>query len=156
MSVPNVASMEAQRGGCCTLMPYFLPGDVLELPLTTAEDYTLFHVLKDHSTLLWKQQMDIVLKAHGLMTFLVHPDYVQSERAQNIYKQLLEEIALMRSEQNLWMPLPKEVNRWWRERRAMQLVRDGGSWKIEGAGSDRAKVAYACLEGEKIVYEIDS
>ena len=34
MSVPNVAHLEPQRGGCCTVMPYFI-GDILELPLTT-------------------------------------------------------------------------------------------------------------------------
>jgi hypothetical protein len=32
MSVPNVAHLDPQRGGCCTVMPYFI-GDQLELPL---------------------------------------------------------------------------------------------------------------------------
>ena len=43
MSVPNVARLDPQRGGCCTVRPYFL-GDVLELPLTTIQDYTLLAV----------------------------------------------------------------------------------------------------------------
>ena len=34
MSVPNAAHLEPQRGGCCTVMPYFV-GNILELPLTT-------------------------------------------------------------------------------------------------------------------------
>ncbi|MFL4245770.1 hypothetical protein, partial [Escherichia coli] len=42
MSVPNVAHLEPQRGGCCTVMPYFI-GKILELPLTTIQDYSLFH-----------------------------------------------------------------------------------------------------------------
>jgi len=29
MSVPNVARLEAQRGGCCTVLPYALPGGIL-------------------------------------------------------------------------------------------------------------------------------
>lgn len=29
MSVPNVAHLNPQRGGCCTVMPYFI-GDTLE------------------------------------------------------------------------------------------------------------------------------
>ena len=37
MSVPNVAHLEPQRGGCCTVMPYFV-GDILELPVTTTQD----------------------------------------------------------------------------------------------------------------------
>ena len=39
MSVPNVAHLDPQRGGCCTVMPYFL-GNLLELPVTTTQDYT--------------------------------------------------------------------------------------------------------------------
>ena len=44
MSVPSAAHLEPQRGGCCTTMPYFI-GDILELPLTTTQDYSLFHIL---------------------------------------------------------------------------------------------------------------
>ncbi len=39
MSVPNVAHLEPQRGGCCTVMPFFV-GKILELPLTTTQDYS--------------------------------------------------------------------------------------------------------------------
>ena len=45
MSVPNAAHLEPQRGGCCTVMPYFV-GNILELPLTTVQDYSLFHILE--------------------------------------------------------------------------------------------------------------
>ena len=31
MSVPNVAHLDPQRGGCCTVMPYFV-GNLLEIP----------------------------------------------------------------------------------------------------------------------------
>jgi hypothetical protein len=34
MSVPNVAHLEPQRGGCCTVFPYFI-GRILELPLNS-------------------------------------------------------------------------------------------------------------------------
>ena len=37
MSVPNAAHLEPQRGGCCTVMPYFL-GEMVEIPLTTVQD----------------------------------------------------------------------------------------------------------------------
>jgi hypothetical protein len=46
MSVPNVARLDPQGGGCCTIMPYFLPDGMLELPLTTTQDYSLFHTQK--------------------------------------------------------------------------------------------------------------
>src|SRR4030095_13902574 len=75
MSVPNVAHLEPQRGGCCTVMPYFV-GDILELPLTTLQDYSLFHILDDYSLTLWQRQIASIREQHGLITFLAHPDYL--------------------------------------------------------------------------------
>jgi hypothetical protein len=156
MSVPNVARLEAQRGGCCTVMPYFLPGRLTELPVTTTEDYTLFHILKDYSTTLWRKQMSMILEGHGLMSFIVHPDYVVDNRAQDVYRELLEELCRLQSESNLWITLPGEVDRWWRERSRMKLMSSGhGRWAIEGPGSHRAMVAYAHLEGHRLVYEVE-
>jgi peptidoglycan/xylan/chitin deacetylase (PgdA/CDA1 family) len=156
MSVPNVARLEPQRGGCCTVMPYSLPGGMTELPLTATEDYTLFHILKDYSTTLWKQQMSMVRRVHGLISFIIHPDYVSADREMDVYKQLLEEIGRLRAEEGVWVALPREVDRWWRDRNAMNLVADGKAWKIAGPGSDRARVAYACIDGDHLVYQIES
>src|SRR5277367_2437482 len=55
MSVPNTGRLEAQRGGCCTVFPYFI-GDILELPLTTTQDYSLFNTLRQYNIDLWKAQ----------------------------------------------------------------------------------------------------
>ncbi len=75
MSVPNVAHLEPQRGGCCTVMPYFV-GDLLELPLTTTQDYSLFHILGDYSTALWREQIELIVARNGLVSFIAHPDYL--------------------------------------------------------------------------------
>ena len=56
MSIPNVAHLDPQRGGCCTVMPYFI-GKIVELPLTCTQDYTLFNILEDYSIELWKKQI---------------------------------------------------------------------------------------------------
>jgi hypothetical protein len=69
MSVPNVAHLDPMRGGCCTVMPYFV-GKIVELPVTTAQDYTLFHILHDYSIDLWKQQLALVSGKNGLMSFM--------------------------------------------------------------------------------------
>jgi hypothetical protein len=153
LSVPNVARLEPQRGGCCTVMPFFLPGRVIELPLTTTEDYSIFNVLNEYSTTLWKKQIQIILAGHGLMTFLIHPDYVMSGKAQDVFKELLEQMSQLRSDQNVWVPLPIEVDRWWRQRSEMTLVPADSGWKIQGCGSDRATLAYACLDGDNLFYE---
>ena len=154
MSVPNVAHLDPQRGGCCTVFPFFI-GNLVELPVTTTQDYSLFHVLGDYSIRLWQKQIALIRKRHGLMNFIIHPDYIRPERARRVYGELLRYLAELRSRGEVWIALPKEVAAWWRMRNEMSLVREGNSWRVEGKGSDRAKLAYAVLVDDRIVYEID-
>jgi hypothetical protein len=154
MSVPNVAHLEPQRGGCCTVMPYFV-GEVLELPSTTIQDYSLFHILREYSIERWREQCELILANNGLITFITHPDYLVEPRAQGVYCDLLGYLNELRDQRGLWITLPAEVDRWWRNRARMRLVADGDSWRIEGPDSARACVAYATLDGDRVVYEID-
>jgi hypothetical protein len=144
MSVPSVAHLDPQRGGCCSLMPFFI-GDILEVPLTTTQDYSLFHVLRDYSTDLWIRQANEIAARHGLLSFLVHPEQLIDAGAQKTYRALLEYLVQMRETRSLWVPLPRDVDRWWRERHAMTLRRDGESWTIEGPGRERARLAFATV-----------
>lgn len=154
MSVPNVGRWEAQKGGCCTVMPYFI-GAILEIPLTTLQDYVLFELWRDYSTEIWKKQAHLIRGKNGLIHFLIHPDYIIHPRAQSAYKELLEFLRNFRVQENVWCALPGEVNDWWRQRAHMSLVEDGqGSWRIEGDGNARARLAYAELSGDTIVYRI--
>ena len=151
MSVPNVAHLEPQRGGCCTVMPYFI-GDLLELPLTTVQDYSLFHILNDYSISLWKTQSAAILARNGLISFIAHPDYLTEPRAQAVYKELLAYICELRDEARVWFARPGEVEQWWRNRSRMSLVRSGDRWEIEGPDAHRARVAFATLENDGVVY----
>jgi hypothetical protein len=152
MSVPNIAHLEPQRGGCCTVMPYFV-GNILELPLTTTQDYSLFHIVGDYSIELWKKQIELILSQNGLVSLLAHPDYLIEKRARAVYLDLLAHVSQLRERRQLWIALPGDVDRWWRSRNNMVLVRCGDSWRIEGADSHRARVAYATLENDRLVYE---
>lgn len=151
MSVPNVAHLDPQPGGCCTVMPYFI-GKILELPLTTIQDYSLFHILGDYSIELWRKQITLILEENGLLSFNIHPDYVIPPRARRVYVKLLEHLSELRSKRSLWMALPREVDRWWRERTEMKLVTQGNTWVIEGPGKARARIAYAVLAGDEVHY----
>ena len=142
MSVPNVAHLDPQRGGCCTVMPYFL-GNLLELPVTTTQDYSLFNILNDYSTSLWERQIELIMEKHGLMSFVVHPDYIMGTREWATYKALLNHLAHLREEKRIWITTPGDVNRWWRQRAEMTLVEHDGRWEVEGAGREQARVAYA-------------
>ena len=154
MSVPNVAHLEPQQGGCCTVMPFFV-GKMLELPLTTTQDYSLFNILNDYSIRLWKEQISRIREKNGLISFIIHPDYNIDPTARRVYADLLQYLSDLRSDGETWMALPSEVAAWWRMRSQMNLVKAGGSWRIEGQGSERATLAYAVIDHDKLVYEID-
>src|SRR3989442_3689828 len=128
MSVPSVAHLEPQQGGCCSLMPFFI-GRILELPLTTIQDYSMFHILNDYSIDVWRRQIDSITEKHGLVSFIVHPHYIIAKRARATYRALLEHLVQMRDERGLWIALPREVDRWWRERSQMTVVSDGSGWR---------------------------
>jgi hypothetical protein len=151
MSVPSTGRMEPQRGGCCSLMPFFIDR-MLELPLTTTQDYVLFHILDDYSIDLWTRQLDAITERHGLASFLVHPDYVIEERAQTVYRALLAHLARIRREHNIWIALPGEVDHWWRQRSRMRIVNDRSGLRIEGEGRERARLAFATLAGDTVTF----
>jgi hypothetical protein len=153
MSVPNVAHLEPQRGGCCSVFPYFI-GRVLELPLTTVQDYSLFHILGDYSIDLWKKQIELIIEKHGLISFIAHPDYLVDERALSVYKKLLAHLSKLRTEKNIWIARPSDINSWWRERSAMKLLLEEGKWRIKGPGRERAQIGFACIENDRIVYTV--
>ena len=92
---------------------------MIELPLTMTQDYSLFHLLHENSIELWKRQIDLVLEKQGLISFNVHPDYIIEEPYRSIYCGLLEHLANVCAERNIWIALPNEVNQWWRQRREM-------------------------------------
>jgi len=154
MSVPNVAHLDPQPGGCCTIMPYFI-GRLLEIPVTTTQDYSLFHIFRTDSIELWTHQTAAILEGNGLASFIVHPDYVIEARAAATYSRLLEHICNLHMEQDTWVTLPRSVNQWWRQRSQMKLVRSSNGWQVTGPGSERARVAYAHLDNDRLVYTLE-
>lgn len=153
MSVPSVAHLEPQRGGCCTVMPYFV-GNILELPLTTTQDYSLFYILNDRSIDLWKTQLELIRQKNGLMSFIAHPDYLIGSRNRKVYETLLAYLQQIVAREKIWAALPGDVDRWWRARAQMQLVPCESGWEIVGPEKERARLAYAVLDGDRLTYEI--
>lgn len=154
MSVPNVAHLDPQRGGCCTVMPYFV-GNLVELPVTMTQDYSLFHILEDHSLNLWKEQTELVMAKHGLIHFIIHPDYIIEKPERATYENLLVYLTRLSAEKHIWMPLPGEAAAWWRERSQMKLVEANGTWQIEGKGKERACVAYASEQDGQLAFSLE-
>jgi peptidoglycan/xylan/chitin deacetylase (PgdA/CDA1 family) len=153
MSMPNVGHLDPQRGGCCTVMPYFI-GDLVELPLTTIQDYSLFHILGQYSLDLWKQQIALITERNGLVSFIIHPDYMIEPKALKVYESLLNYLNQVSGDRTLWKALPKEVASWWRQRSKMELRQENGRWVISGDHSERARIAYARIEGNRVTYRL--
>jgi hypothetical protein len=155
MSVPNTGRLEPQGGGCCTVFPYFI-GGILEIPLTTTQDHSLFHILRERRIDLWKTQAKLVMEKHGLLSLLSHPDYLLDHRTQSMYGALLAFLSELESEHKMWIALPNQVNEWWRQRSQMTLKPDGNSWRIEGPGKERARLAYARRDGDRLIYTCEA
>ena len=153
LSIPNVAHLDPQRGGCCTTMPYFIK-KMLELPVTTIQDYSLFHILAEHSINLWKQQIELILGKNGLISFIVHPDYIVPRRERQVYESLLNHLVDLREEKRLWFARPGDVNQWWRERAALRIVKEGDELHIQGVGKERARIAYASECNGELVFSL--
>jgi peptidoglycan/xylan/chitin deacetylase (PgdA/CDA1 family) len=153
MSVPNTARLEAQRGGCCTVMPYFI-GDLVELPTTTAEDYTLFHILRDYTTDVWRNQLDTIVRFNGLFNLIAHPDYLIDARPRATYRKLLAELRESADARSIWCPLPQDAAAWWRARSRMTLEGDGAALRISGDTEGRARIAYVRLDGDHVTFDL--
>jgi len=108
-----------------------------------------------YSISLWERQIELIRQRHGLIGFIVHPDYIIEEPARECYRELLQHLSGLISANQVWMAAAGDVNRWWRERSQMQLIRQGNGWRISGPGSERARLAYAFLQDGKLAYSLE-
>ncbi len=103
---------------------------------------------------LWKRQFELITENHGLASFITHPDYLIEARARKLYETLLDYLRERVAHEKVWSTLPGEVDRWWRARSQMRLVSRGKDWEIEGPQKERARLAFAILDGPRMRYEI--
>src|SRR5215472_6713524 len=127
---PAASVLLFSTGGWCTVMPYFL-GDVLEIPVTATQDYSLFNILCEYSTRLWEEQITAITQAHGMASFIIHPDYVIEDRARKTYESLLKHLADLKTNRKMWIARPGEINDWWRARAKMELVQEDNIWRVK-------------------------
>jgi peptidoglycan/xylan/chitin deacetylase (PgdA/CDA1 family) len=107
---------DAQPGGCCSILPYFL-GNLVELPLTLPHDFTLFEILREPDISLWREKSTWIAEKGGLVNVLVHPDYALTDERLAHYDELLGHLATL---DGGWHALPREVASWWRRRSALE------------------------------------
>jgi peptidoglycan/xylan/chitin deacetylase (PgdA/CDA1 family) len=150
-SFPDTDPFEPQPGGCCSILPFFL-GDVVELPITLVQDHTLFEILGERDISLWREKAAWLARHGGLVTVLVHPDYVQSRDRLRRYEELL---AFLCSLPGGWHALPRDVARWWRRRAELTAaVARGEPLDPSALAAAGASIAWARESGGEIVTEL--
>jgi peptidoglycan/xylan/chitin deacetylase (PgdA/CDA1 family) len=148
-SFPDTHPFDAQPGGCCSILPYFL-GDVVELPITLPQDHTLFELLREPDIALWHQKVAYIADRGGLVTVLVHPDYaLEPERLQR-YDELL---SLLRGIERGWHALPRDVARWWRRRAALEARFADAPLDPGAIAADGAELWWASERDGEVVIE---
>jgi len=146
-SFPDTDPFEPMAGGCCSILPFFF-GDVVELPITLVQDHTLFEILREPGIERWTEKSDWIMRHHGLVNIIVHPDYVVSAQRLGRYEAFLEYLA---TAQGGWHALPRDVAQWWRERADLRVDEDGS---IAGTSELPATTAYAREENGALVLDV--
>jgi peptidoglycan/xylan/chitin deacetylase (PgdA/CDA1 family) len=150
-SFPDTDPFEPQPGGCCSILPYFL-GDMVELPITLVQDHTLFEILREQDITLWRDKALWVARHGGLVTVLVHPDYLLTDERLRRYDELL---SFLGSLEGGWHALPRDVAAWWRRRAELDAALERGEEldeaRLAAAG---ASVTWARERDGEIVLEV--
>jgi hypothetical protein len=130
---------EPQPGGCCTYLPYFNQ-EMVELPITMAQDHTLFTILQNPEASMWLQKAHLLRERRGMVLILTHPDYAHDRRIVDGYRQLLGEFA---DDDTVWHALPRDVATWWRNRAVSRICDTDSGWHIEGPAAADGRVRLA-------------
>lgn len=127
---------EPQPDGVNTIFPFWVPSPALsgtykngmslsgyvELPYTLTQDITLFLLLSQKNSQIWKTKMDWVAKNGGMVLFDTHPDYLAlfperpgfAQYNANIYIDFLTHIRDGFANR-YWHVLPKKLALWFSE-----------------------------------------
>ena len=140
-SYPDTDPFEPQGGGCCTWLPYF-NGEMVELPLTMAQDHTLFVILREEDDTVWVRKAERLRERGGMALIDTHPDYLIDDVIRDAYGSLLRRYA---DDATAWKALPREVSAWWRRRAASRIERVDGELVIDGPAAGEGQIEL--LEG---------
>jgi peptidoglycan/xylan/chitin deacetylase (PgdA/CDA1 family) len=116
---------EPQPDGMHTLFPIhvrkgFTDRAYVELPYTLPQDFTLFILMRNRTTDIWKKKLEWIVRNGGMALMITHPDYMcfdgkkpsYSEYDVDLYRRFLEYIQTAYRDQ-YWHVLPKEIARFW-------------------------------------------
>ncbi|MGQ9700884.1 MAG: polysaccharide deacetylase family protein [bacterium] len=135
-SFPDYDPFGPQPGGCLSIFPYFL-GNLVELPITLAQDHTIFEILRLKDIAVWKKKIDWIKKMNGMILIIIHPDYINEVRLK-LYEELLIYIL---EKKDGWFALARDINEWWRNRDASHIaISDNNTFYIEGPAAPQGNL----------------
>jgi hypothetical protein len=142
----------AQPGGSCTIFP-FMHGNLVELPITLQQDFTLLEILRLSSEAAlenWLQTVQIIQAYNGMVLINVHPDYMSTPARLILYDRFLD---IMTNYSACWNALPVEVARWWRDRQASEIIHSGSGWRIEGPAAEWGTIMRVMVKENSLLFE---
>ena len=157
-SFPDTDPYEPQPGGCLSIFPFFI-GNLVELPITLAQDHTLFKILGYKDISIWKQKIDWIEKMNGMALVIVHPDYMRPDGCRRkesrypieYYEELLQHV---KNEDNCWHVLPREVAGWWRRRDNSEIGFDeNGKPYIKGPAAKDGVITWIKPVNDEVIFE---
>jgi hypothetical protein len=135
-SYPDTDPFEPMPGGCCSLLPFFNQ-DLVELPITLPQDYTLITVLRRSAEQAWLEKADHIKAEGGMALMISHPDYLLDPELVAMYSRVLREF---KRDSSVWHALPREVSSWWRRRADSHIEHTGTGWTVRGPGAEDASI----------------
>jgi hypothetical protein len=136
---------EPQPCGLGRIFPFWVgdpSGDrgFVELPYTLPQDFTLYVLLRERSSAIWRLALDWIARRGGMALIKTHPDYMAFGRGDRgterypvkRYAELLDHVRSTYGE-SVWVALPSEVAAYWR------------SLGLSGAGTIDAKPTFCPL-----------
>jgi hypothetical protein len=113
---------EPQPDAANTIFPFWVArsdgSGYVELPYTLPQDSTLFLVLQETTTDVWKSKLDWVARRGGLALINVHPDYMNfdgtpssTEYDAALYQGFLDHVS-REYRDRCWCALPRDVARY--------------------------------------------
>jgi len=162
-SFPDTDPYEPQPGGCLSIFPFFM-GNLVELPITFAQDHTLFEILGYEDISIWKQKVDWIKKMDGMALVIVHPDYIRPGESRGrdkegrysieYYEELLQYV---KSKGDYWHVLPRDVAEWWRRRDSSEIRFDeNGKPYIKGSAVKDGVIVWIKLVHDEVIFEVDN
>lgn len=81
MSTFDTDPFEPRAHGVGTIFPFLVNRSgynksFVELPYTLPQDSTLFNILRERNSDIWKRKLDWIVEKDGMALMLVHPDYM--------------------------------------------------------------------------------